>query len=158
MKFSVLISLTLSSVVGIISALPTIEVFDCGLTGFLQQAQTCNWPNLDDPVATLSSESFLNYQNWCTLANEHNQDPTATYTRKLTCYANINMSKRSAVQFGVVKLNLVRPVRSAAASCRYSTTTPLSSLPKTVDWRSITQPVRGILYIFIIVSDMTYDI
>lgn len=141
MKFSVLFSLTLSSV-GLISAVPAVEVFDCGITGFLQQAQSCNWPTFDDLVATLSSKSFLNYQNWCTGANEHNQDPTSTYTRKLTCYANINRFMRSTVQFGIVKLNLARPVRSAAASCRYSSTTPLSSLPKTVDWRSITKPVR----------------
>lgn len=144
MKVSILCGFILScfACVNALTHELNFELFDCEASGYLQQAESCGWPSVDDPADLSSSQSFSNYQNWCKAANLHNQDPTSTYTRKLTCYANINRFQRSTIQFGVVKLNLTRPVRSAAASCRYPTTTPISSLPKTVDWRSITKPVR----------------
>lgn len=79
-----------------------LKNLDCGCTGYVAKATECLWPQ---QTCDQTSESFKNFVFWCSKVNsfrdsKRNGTTESTYTRALTCKANLNLQDRQAIQCG----------------------------------------------------------
>lgn len=120
---------------------------DCGCSGYEAKANQCGW---DEPVCDESSVSYKNYKFWCEQLNDFRDAKREGWTESIhtstcTCYANLSLEEREAIQLGLLIPKVRYNPRSLSVSSTVASSVPFNTpLPaRYTDYSTLFGPVKS---------------